>query len=223
MNAPELELPIGQIAAERPHSVRIFHQHRLDFCCGGGVTLREACAKRGLDPAVLLAQLATEEAQVHVPTTRWAERPVSELIDYILERHHRPLDGEFPRLEAMARKVLRVHGERDERLGKILSDFLALKEEIELHMQKEEMVLFPWILEGRNPTPKAPIEVMQHEHDDAGRLLDSLRALTDDYRVPLGACTTWKALWHGLQALDADLREHIHLENNILFPNALRA
>jgi len=123
----------------------------------------------------------------------------------------------------MASKVNQVHGDKDpERLASILSVFQSLKAELEEHMIKEEQILFPMILRGQGTNAQAPVSVMLHEHDQAGRALESLRSLTNDYTPPAIACNTWQALYHGLGALETDLHQHIHLENNILFPRALQ-
>ncbi len=128
----------------------------------------------------------------------------------------------MPRLELMARKVFRVHGERQpEMLGELLSTFLWLTTELELHMTKEEQVLFPMIQQGQGSRTARLVAVMEQEHESAGRALERLRELTNGYTVPEGACNTWRALWHGLADLEESMHQHIHLENNILFPRAL--
>ena len=151
------------------------------------------------------------------------ELPKSEFWDFTLTTYHRPLDEELPRLEAMARKVFTVHQDKDpERLGAIVSVYTGLKAELEQHMEKEEQILFPMIQQGDGFQADGPIAVMQEEHESAGAALRRLRELTNDYTVPPEACNTWRALWHGLAALEESLHQHIHLENNILFPRALK-
>ena len=156
------------------------------------------------------------------PEERWDEAPLSDIIEHILAVYHRPLAEELPRLESMARKVLDVHGDKDpERLSELVSVFAALRGELEEHMVKEEKVLFPMIQQGQGVMADGPISVMEHEHESAGDALRRLRELTNDYEVPENACNTWRALWHGLAALEEAMHRHIHLENNILFPRAL--
>ena len=122
----------------------------------------------------------------------------------------------------MARKVNKVHGKkRPESLPELLEVYLGLKAELEQHMLKEEQILFPMIRRGEGATTGGPISVMEYEHDSAGRALERLRVLTDEFTVPEQACNTWRALWHGLAAFEESLHQHIHLENNILFPRAL--
>ena len=152
------------------------------------------------------------------------EAPLDDLIEHILVTYHRPLEEELPRLEQMGAKVVRVHGQRmPEVLPELLSVLRGLKHELLSHMMKEERILFPIIRQGVGSSADGTISVMQREHDSAGEALQRLRELTGGYEVPAGACNTWRALWHGLAALEADMHQHIHLENNILFPRALAA
>ncbi len=213
---------VGEIAVDHPLATRVFARHNIDFCCGGGKPLGEVCAKLELDTDAVLKEIHHELTSSDEPQSRWDEAPLADLIDHIVRTYHRPLDEELPRLEAMMRKVNNVHGEKDpERFGELLTVYLALKAELQEHMMKEEQVLFPMIRQGRGAMATGPVSVMMHEHDSAGHALRRLRELTNDYQPPDGACTTWRALWHGLAALETALHEHIHLENNILFPRAL--
>jgi regulator of cell morphogenesis and NO signaling len=221
--APVLTLSttVGELASTHPSSTRVFFRRGIDFCCGGGKTLEEACQRRGLDPQEVLREIQTELERGEGDTVAWTERGQSELIHHILVRYHEPLRDELGRLQQMALKVLRVHGAKDpERLSRLADTFSTLKDELEPHLEKEERILFPWILSGRPVPQGGPIERMMFEHEQAGQLLEQLRELTGNYEVPPGACNTWRALWNGLETLDRDLHEHIHLENNILFPRA---
>ena len=213
---------VGQLAVEHPLATRVFARHRIDFCCGGGKPLSEACAARNLDTEVILAEIEKELTRNDVTTQRWDEAPLKDLIEFILFNYHRPLDEELPRIEAMASKVFNVHHEKaEEMLADILATFRGLKAELEQHMAKEEQILFPMIAQGQGAMAGGPISVMEHEHESAGAALAHMRKITNDYEVPEGACNTWRALWHGLAALEESLHQHIHLENNILFPRAL--
>ncbi len=215
---------VGQLATEHPLSTRVFARHGIDFCCGGGKPLRDACAARGVDVDHVLDELRAELEQAPQGETRWDEAPLDALIGHIVAEYHRPLDEELPRIEAMARKVHRVHGDKaPEMLTGLLQTYLELQAELVPHMAKEEQVLFPMIIRGMGVMTGAPISVMQHEHDTAGDLLRRLRELTNDYTVPPPACNTWRALWHALEALEESLHQHIHLENNVLFPRALKS
>lgn len=223
MQALNANETVGQLASTHPLSVKVFQRRGIDFCCGGGKTLEAVCQARGLDAAQVLAEIEAEEARSAPNTMRWDERPLNELIGYILKRFHEPLPEELARVEAMARKVHRVHGSKDpERLGALMETVVALREELEPHLMKEERVLFPWILSGNGTTANAPVQVMMSEHESTGEQLARIRELTGGFTIPPQACGTWRALWQGLEALEAELHEHIHLENNILFPRALR-
>jgi len=217
-----METKVGTLAAEHPLATRVFARHGIDYCCGGGRPLGEVCGEKGLDPDVLLAEIGKELAAPGAPSGRWVEAPLPELIDHILAVYHQPLYEELPRLEAMARKVLAVHHDKDpERLTELVEVYTALKNELEPHFTKEEQILFPMIKNGQGAMAEGPVQVMMMEHENAGEALRRLRELTDNYEVPAEACNTWRALWHGLAALETSLHEHIHLENNILFPRAL--
>ncbi len=213
---------VGQIAARHPLTTRVFHRYEIDFCCGGGRPLADVCEERGLDTEEVRREIEEILADEGSGGTDWNQAPLEELIDHIVAAFHRPLDQELPRIEGMARKVLAVHGEKDpERLSALLETFMGLKAELQSHMLKEEQVLFPMIRRGQGAMAGAPISVMEHEHDSAGDALRRLRELTGDYTVPAEACMTWRALWSALEALESAMHEHIHLENNILFPRAL--
>ena len=213
---------VGAIAAEHPLATRVFARHGIDFCCGGGRSLDEACAAKGLEAAAVLSEIHQELSANSRFSESWSEAPLGHLIDHILFAYHRSLWEELPRLSMMAAKVLEAHRDKDEkRLTEIVRVYGALRAELEPHMMKEEQVLFPMVRSGQGVMAQGPISVMEYEHESAGAALRRLRELTDDYAVPAEACTTWRALWHGLAALETALHEHIHLENNVLFPRAL--
>ncbi len=214
-----LEQPIGQLACALPGSTRIFHQHKLDFCCGGHKSLREAAAKRGIDPQLLLNELEALQDNTSAQHD-WRTAPVAELIGFILDRFHQRHREEIPELIRLARRVEQVHGERtDCPIG--LADHLeAMFHELLSHMMKEEQVLFPMLLNGKDRQAQAPISMMRSEHDQHGEALARLESLTNDISAPRDACNTWRALYAGLIRLREDLMQHIHLENNVLFLNA---
>ncbi len=214
---------VGEIAASFPLATRVFARHRIDFCCGGGIPLVEVCARRGLDPEALVAEIAAALAATPAPGEGWNEAPLDELVRHLLTAYHAPLREELPRLEAMVRKVASVHGEREPvRLPALQAAFLALEADLTQHMDSEEAELFPPILE-RGVEAAPAVASFRDDHTEVGRLLGEIRALTDDFRLPDGACNTWSALWHGLEALETDLHHHIHLENNVLFPRLAAA
>ena len=212
---------VGQLASTLPGASRVFHRHGLDFCCGGHVSLAEACASAGLEVDSVIAEIQEETARPG-GFERWDERPLPEVIDHVLEHFHEPHRQELPRLLAMARKVEGVHAEKSSCPHGLSEHLERMSEEMELHMQKEEQVLFPLLRSGRGRMAAIPIQVMEQEHRDHGENLKRLRGLTDGYTPPPEACGTWSALYLGLAELERELMEHIHTENNILFPRALR-
>jgi regulator of cell morphogenesis and NO signaling len=213
---------VGQLAAKHPLTTRVFARHGIDYCCGGGRPLGQVCDEKGLDTESVLQEIRKELETPGCSDEHWDEAPLGDLIEHILAAYHRPLYEELPRLESMARKVLDVHRDKDpERLSELLSVYLGLKAELDQHMAKEEQILFPMIRQGQGAMADGPIAVMEHEHDSAATALRRLHELTGGYQVPAEACNTWRALWHGLAALEGSLQQHIHLENNILFPRAL--
>lgn len=209
---------VGEIAAEHPMATQVFARYGIDFCCGGGVPLEQACARRGLDTPLVLEEIEQALADGDPELDRWTEAPVADLVRHIVHAYHVPLREELPRLESMLRKVNRVHGDKDpERLPRLLTTYLALESELADHMAREEEVLFPEMLQ-HGEEALVPVEVFVDDHTAAGEALAEIRELTDGFRVPDYACNTWRALWHGLEALERSMHQHIHLENNVLFP-----
>lgn len=214
------ESRVGEIVANRPSTSKTFHQYGIDFCCGGGSTLSKACSKKGVNVEEVLSDLNSPIGQMGTEET-WVDANPNVLIGHILTAFHEPLRRELPRLEAMLNKVHRVHGHVDQlRFDALLSIFGAFKQDLLNHMQKEEEVLFPLIMQKRYNSLEMPIHMMEHEHEDAGEALRELRRLTDGFVAPEYACNTWKALWDGLRELEITMHEHVHLENNVLFPKA---
>lgn len=213
---------LADLATRRPGAALVFHRHGLDFCCHGQVSLEEACARRGLDPLALAREL--DEAERGAPSeVRWDERPLDELIEHVLARYHAAHRADLPRLIEMARKVERVHVDKLSVPHGLASFLERLARALEEHMQKEEQVLFPLIRAGRGRMAAMPVQVMEREHEDHGRNLARLRALAHDHVPPPEACNTWRALYLGLAQLERELMQHIHLENNVLFPRALHS
>lgn len=224
-HTPLPDRTVGELVAERPGRSRVFQAFRLDFCCQGGRTLREACQARGIALDPVLEQIEAEQAEPRPPAVNPAELPAAELAAYIVATHHAFLWRELPRLHAMARRVAQVHGGHTPSLVELAEVFLGLEAELESHLTKEERILFPAItaLAQGEPDPgllDGPIACMIHEHEDAGRALARLRELTAGYQPPAGACNTYRALFAGLLDLEEDLHRHIHLENSVLFPAA---
>jgi len=225
---------LADVAAESLGAVRTLEQHGLDYCCGGKQSFNEACVSKGLNPESVMQEVERANG-AGASDKDWQTAPLDELARHIIATHHEYLKLELPALGKRLDKVHQVHGFRDpEMLNSMVGVFASLRAELELHLHKEEVMLFPFIeqygvaeAQGR-PMPPVPfgsitnpIAVMEKEHVNAGGALVELRALTHDYQLPAYACTTVRALYAGLQALEADLHVHIHLENNILFPRAI--
>jgi len=212
---------LADLAATRAGASRVFYRHDLDFCCHGRVSLAEACAKKHIEVDALVRELEAETA-TQPDFRRWDDAPIAELIQHILDRFHAAHRAELPRLLEMARKVEKVHADKNSCPRGLADHVEHIAVELESHMQKEEQVLFPMILGGRGRQASMPIQVMEEEHEDHGRNLARVRELTHEFTPPTEACGTWRALYLGLHELDEQLMQHIHLENNVLFPRALR-
>lgn len=212
---------LGDIARANPAATRVFLRHRLDFCCGGQRTLREACDTRGLDAGAIAREIEGEAARSDdLPS--WEERSQTELADHIERHYHAALRRDVPPLIEAARKVERVHaGKPDVPVG-LTALLVQFWQEMQQHMMKEEKILFPMLRQGAHgPAVFSPVKVMELEHDDHGILLAKIRSLTGDLAVPAHACATWFALYRGLERLESELMQHIHLENNVLFVRAV--
>ncbi|PLZ94113.1 iron-sulfur cluster repair di-iron protein [Fischerella thermalis] len=224
---------VGAIVRDRPALSRLFEQAQIDYCCGGQKTLAEACAQGGIDPQTFLTKLETWTNNTPaLPTSEvnLTALSLTELMDHIERIHHVYLHTELPRLEKMVTKVAAVHGEKDPLLQQIKDVFLALSAELTTHLLKEEQVLFPMIrqLEAGDTLPSFhcgtianPVHRMEFEHNEAGEALRQLRQLTDDFTAPAWACHTYRALLDGLLTFEQDMHQHIHKENNVLFPRAI--
>jgi regulator of cell morphogenesis and NO signaling len=230
MTTFQLNDTVGNIVRDRPGLSRLFEQAKVDYCCGGQRTLVEACASRGIDPEAFLAQLTDFADTEPVAEVNLTVLSLTELTEHIERLHHAYLHNELPRLEAMVTKVAKVHGDKEPRLGQMQDIFLALSAELATHLMKEEQILFPMIrqLEASKTVPTFhcgmianPIRQMTLEHDHAGEALAQLRQLSDDFTPPDWACNTYRALFDALLTFEQDMHQHVHKENNILFPQAI--
>ncbi|WP_088889442.1 iron-sulfur cluster repair di-iron protein [Leptolyngbya ohadii] len=230
MTTFQLDDTVGTIVRNYPNLSRLFEQVKLDYCCGGQKTLDEACRQRGINPEAFLSQLEDYAAAETTPEINLAEISLTELADHIEQVHHTYLHEELPRLEKLVTKVAAAHGQKEPRLNQIKEVFLALSAELTTHLMKEEQVLFPLIrqLESSDTLPRFhcgslvnPINRMEFEHDDAGTALAQLRKLTEDFTPPEWACNTYRALLDALATFEQDMHQHIHKENNILFPRSI--
>jgi regulator of cell morphogenesis and NO signaling len=216
---------LGEIVADVPARAIALDRLGLDYCCGGAERFDVACARAGLDPSMVEAQLQSTPGAADTHTCR--DMSPSELIGHLLDVHHDYLHGELPALDALARKVHAAHGARHTELEQVLELVVLLSEDLEPHMMKEERVLFPAIqrlTEGSTEFPfgsiNNPIRMMGLEHERAGELLARLRRVTHDYEVPVDGCASYSSLYERLSFLDHDTRVHIFEENHLLFPQA---
>ena len=225
---------VRQLATDVPNATRIFEQLGIDYCCGGGKSLSEACAQARLSVDDVLRSLeqgsakpsASENADFQLYSLR-------QLVNHIVETHHGYVKQEIPRIQKLLAKVVAVHGKGHPELADVQAVFAGLGEELTSHMMKEEMILFPYISrmeeaveeKGHKPlapfgTVSNPVQMMEMEHESAGNALKELRSLTSDYVPPQEACFSYRTLFSALETFEKDLHQHIHLENNILFPKA---
>lgn len=225
---------VGEIAAASMAAVQVFEDLGIDYCCGGGQSIMEACRSRGVDPDALLKAVRETTLSAAPGTQDWKAEPLSALISHIVSVHHEYLKLEMPRIQKRLEKVYAAHKERDSAtLAPLPGIFFMMKEELEHHMAKEERMLFPAIVAAERATKAGgaapfqsgslanPIRVMLAEHESAGESLEQIRTITKNFELPSHACETYRALFKGFEALERDLHMHIHLENNILFPRAL--
>jgi len=228
---------VGRYSATR----RVFENYGIDYCCGGGATLAQAATASRIELSELIAALEASQDRLTTATASeekdWYAAPLRELIQHIVQVHHAYLKRALPMLEDKLKKVLRAHGtEHGPMLRRLHSVFDELSTELSMHLMKEEEILFPYVYaaeahrQGEAERPSAcfpavnsPIRQMEAEHETAGRALEEIRAITAGYTPPEDACVTFCALYDDLKHLEQDLHQHIHLENNILFPRAIEA
>lgn len=222
---------IGEIVTKFPKASDLFKSYRIDFCCGGNRPLIDAIKERNLSAEEVLTKLNTlyhETKRLNEVEIDWKTASYSELIDYVVNKHHRYLNEELPLLSPYVTKVLRVHGAGQPHLAQIHKLFHELKTELEQHLIKEETEDFPLILAfEQNPSDenytklRKVVDELENEHTHAGNIIKELREITNDFTPPAGACGTYRLVYQRLEALESDLFQHIHLENNILFPRAI--
>lgn len=228
------EQTVAEIVLRHPRLRARLEQLGVDYCCGGKKPLADAVKDAGLDLKTVLADLeqTLRQMQTNAPVTDWTAVSLTVLAGHILDTHHAFTKTQLARIGMLLARVQNAHRNRHgAMLDSLRNAFDPLRAELEAHLMKEEQILFPAIkaidgfLAGRNDRPVVhcgsvvhPIHQMEHEHDEAGAILVNMRKITHNYRLPRDACETFKALYEALAALEADLHEHIHLENNILFP-----
>lgn len=224
-----MQAQVGQFVADMPGRFRILQDHGIDFCCGGKQPLEEACREKGIDANGLLQELLGYQPR-EGDAQGLAGKALAEICDEIEATHHAFLRDVMPRLSTMAENVVKAHGARHPEMVQVQQVFEGLWDEMQSHMMKEERILFPGIraLEagdamacGHCGSVQNPIHVMESEHDSAGAALATMRRLTGGYKAPADACNTFRALLSGLEEVEADMHQHVHKENNILFPRAI--
>jgi len=234
MNAT-FETTIRDIVADDFRAAAVFQKFAIDFCCGGDRTLTDVCRENGLSAETVLADLARACGPAASDAPRYADWDVGTLVAHIVDHHHTYVREALPVIKAHTEKVARVHGERHAEMVEVDRLFGGVVAEMTSHMFKEEQILFPFIValdraarEG-GPAPRAPfgtvgnpIRMMEDEHESAGGAMARIRELTNAYTSPEDGCTTFRVCLQELAAFERDLHTHVHLENNVLFPKALR-
>lgn len=214
MNQLSADMTVSAIAADLPGAAELFRRNGISFCCGGNVALRDAARNAGLTPESLLADLqALADA-----AGRDAPDATPALIDHILNRYHATHRAELQWLIPLAQRVETVHGDHDEAPLGATEALIALYEDLDSHMAKEEAVLFPLMRQGGSAMIHHPITQMRQDHDQTAQLLARLEHVTHGLRLPDGACGSWTAFYTGLRKFSDDLVTHMHLENTVLFP-----
>jgi regulator of cell morphogenesis and NO signaling len=223
---------VRELASATPGAARVFEKFGIDYCCGGERSLAQACSAAKI--SVLEVAEALKKPQPQGGDRDWQKASLAELGKHIVAKHHEYVRQEIRRLIPLSDKVVGVHGKNHPELDKIQSSFHALAEDLTAHLMKEERMLFPYIEQlelvadsGARPTAspfgtvKNPIRMMMMEHDSAEELLRTMREVSKNYNLPADACMSFQMLYCALEEFEADLRQHIHLENNILFPRAV--
>ena len=225
---------VRDLAIEQPSSVRVFERFGIDYCCGGRKPLEQVCAEQQISLPQILEKLAEAERAAPEPVEPWTTRSCADLVEHIVHQCHAPTRTELGRLDALSHKVRNRHGANHPELHQVEALVQQIANEMMPHMDKEERVLFPYIValeQARQtgaPKPYAffgsvahPIATMMADHDIVGGALASIRELTHSFELPEGACPTYHALYTTLADFERLTHRHVHLENNVLFPRAI--
>lgn len=234
MNPSLSSLSLAQIVNSNHQAASVFEKYHLDFCCKGKRSLEQACTEQQLPISEVTEELKNVFTKSNSVAIDFEKMDLTQLSDYIIQTHHAYVKNEMPQIYTYLHKVASKHGERHPELLKIFQTFSAVKEEMEGHMKKEELILFPRIKELQKLADnenanlqlnitylQSPITAMEQEHDHAGGLLNDIRILSNNYTPPQDACTTYRLSFAALNAFELDLHQHVHLENNLLFPKAI--
>lgn len=227
-------ITLKEIVSNNFQAAAVFEKYSLDFCCRGGKTIDAACSEKGIDPTDVVRELLQVSAGEEAGLNRFAEWDSAFLIDYIINNHHAYVARIIPVLRVHTQKIASVHGMNHPELIEIARHFGEVADELTNHMMKEERILFPYIRTliaakkdgsalGASPfgSVSNPIKMMEAEHQNAGDALYMVRSLSSGYTVPDDGCTTYRVTYKELQEFERDLHQHVHLENNILFPLAV--
>jgi len=242
-NAPQSEISdslnldasVRDFVLAKPAAARVLESFGIDYCCGGSQTLAQACRAANRPPEEVSAALRNLDSLPPEKAEKdWSHAPLAELAQHIVDRHHTFTRAELARITSLIAKVISAHGANHPELIRLQSIFAGLSEELTMHMMKEEKILFPYVammeeaarVKRRPPaamfgTVQNPVAAMMMEHEASGQALEKMRELTGDYAMPPDGCESYRALLQALPAFAADLHQHIHLENNILFPRAV--
>ncbi|WP_423147156.1 iron-sulfur cluster repair di-iron protein [Rubrolithibacter danxiaensis] len=229
------EETIGEIVAKDYRKAQVFKKFGIDFCCGGKKTLTEVCEKKGIDADAVEKELSLINGENKNSENDFQKWDIGFLSDYIINTHHQYVKENTAFINELAHKVARVHGDRHPEAISVAEVFSRIGQDLTLHMAKEEKILFPFIKELANTQKNGgmlqkaafgkvsnPIQLMEMEHEQAGEDFETIRELTDDYRLPADACSSYTILYKKLEEYENDLNRHVHLENNILFPKAIQ-
>lgn len=225
---------VAEVVTENIKTAHIFKKYGIDFCCGGGISIEKACSKNDVDYSILEAELKNIDVNVS-RATNYDAWELDFLIDHIINVHHTYVLESIPLILQYANKVAKVHGHHYKEVVEISNLFTEVAQELSSHLQKEEVILFPYVkelvkAERANVKPLAPhfgavnnpIQMMEEEHETAGDIFKVISKLSNNFTPPKEACNTFKALYSKLEEFEQDLHQHIHLENNILFPKSIK-
>ncbi len=226
---------VREIALEMPLTTKVFENYKIDYCCGGNRMFGEACKTAGADPETVIKEISDCLETSDETEFDWVQKTsLRKLIEYIVDKHHVYTRDEIENLTPLMAKVVNKHGENHSELYELEQLFIEICSDLTPHLLKEEQVLFPYIIElegtgnGKNPvslprfgTVKNPVGMMMREHETVGDILRKMRVISGDYTIPENACPSFTALFTRLEAFEKDLHQHIHLENNVLFPKAI--
>lgn len=222
------ESKVGQLVAENYRTADIFKKYGIDFCCGGGKSIEEVCLKKQLDQDELLQELSNILETSSNTLADYKNKSTKELVDIIVNRHHAYVAANIPILQEYLKKIYAVHGQNHPELEEVYTQFLLSSDELAKHMEKEESILFPYLVKMESgektekPNTTEVINEMLNEHENEGQRFALIQEITNDFQFPFDACNTYKVAFHKLKEFQNDLHLHIHLENNILFPRAVR-